>query len=149
MPCQGERIPAITANVQLREAVFEGPAFLCGLSEDTRSELKRRIGLEEHPQKAAQLDEAEEAVAVANAAIRMVASALQTSGGFEGNDQAFENWMTTSSADVEREIAAEKSKPETPPTPKVLSEEELKADIGREIDRIFAEGFPSIFKSAA
>ena len=78
----------------------------------------------------------------------MVAGTLQTAGGF-GNDQAFENWMTTASAEVEREIAAEKSKPETSPTPKVLSEEELKADIGREIDRIFAEGFPLIFKPAA
>jgi hypothetical protein len=113
---QGERIAAITANVQLRGAVFEGPAFLCGLSEDTRSELKRRIGLEEHPHEAAQLEEAEEAVAVANAAIRMVAGAPQTSAGFEGDDQAFESWITASSAAVEREGAAEKSRPETSPT---------------------------------
>jgi hypothetical protein len=92
---------------------------------------------------------AQKAVAVANAAINMVAGALQTSGGFEGKDRAFEEWMTTSSADVEREITAEKSKSEAPLTPRVASDEELKADITREIDRIFAEAFPTVFKSAA
>ena len=55
----------------------------------------------------------------------------------------------SSIGDVDREIAAEKARPETPATPKVLSEEELEANIGREIDRIFAEGFPKIFKPAA
>jgi hypothetical protein len=80
---QGERVAAITQNRQFREAVFEGPGILSALSEDTRSELKRRIGLEEHPYEAAQLEEAEKAVAVANAAISMIAGALQTSGGFE------------------------------------------------------------------
>jgi hypothetical protein len=65
--------------------------------------------LEEHPQQAAQLEEAEEAVAVANAAISMVGRALQISAGFEGDDRAFEGWMTAASASVEREIAAEKS----------------------------------------
>jgi hypothetical protein len=146
---QGEQVAAITQNSHFRAAAFEGPATLSGLSEDTRSELKRRIGLEEHPHEAAQLEEAEEAVAVANAAIGMVAGALQTSGGFEGNNQAFENWMTSSSADVEREIAAEKSKSDTQPTVASPFDEQLKADIRSDIDRIFAEAFPSIFKSAA
>src|SRR5258708_3048925 len=82
---QGERIGAIKANLQLREAAFDGPAFLSGLSEDTRSELKRRIGLEEHPHEAAQLEEAEEAVKVANASISMLATALQSAAGFEGD----------------------------------------------------------------
>ena len=138
---QGERVAAHSQNHHFRAAAFEGPATLSGFSEEMRNEIKRRNALEEHPHEAAQLEEAEEAVAVANAAIRMVAGALQASSGFEGNDEAFKIWMTASSADVEREIAAEKSKPDTPPMPKVRSEEELKADIGREIDRIFAKGF--------
>ena len=146
---QGERVAAITQNSHFRAAAFEGPATLSGLSDDTRSELKRRIGLEEHPREAAQLEEAEEAVAVANAAISMIAGALQTSGGFEGNNQGFENWMTSSSADVEREIAAEKSKSDTQPTVASPFDEQLKADIKSDIDRIFAEAFPTIFKSAA
>jgi hypothetical protein len=79
----------------------------------------------------------------------MVAGALQTSGGFEGSDRAFEEWMTTSSADVEREIEAEKSNSQSPPSARMPSEEELKADIRREIDRIFADAFPATFKSAA
>jgi hypothetical protein len=145
---QGERVAAITQNSHFRAAAFEGPATLSGLSEDTRSELKRRIGLEEHPHEAAQLEEAEEAVAVANAAIGMVAGALRTSGGFEGNDQAFESWMTISSAGVEREIAAEKAKSDTATVASPF-DEQLKADIRSDIDRIFAEAFPSIFKSAA
>jgi hypothetical protein len=56
--------------------------------------------------------------------------------------------MTTSSAAVEREIAAEKSKSDAPLSPRVPSEEELKDDdIGREIDRMFRQAFPSVFKS--
>jgi hypothetical protein len=35
----------------------------------------------------------------------MVAGALQQAG-FEGNDRAFDDWMRTSSAEVERGIAA-------------------------------------------
>ena len=147
---QGERVAAITQNPHFRAAAFEGPAALSGFSEEMRNDIKRRNALEEHPREAAQLDEAEEAVAVANAAIRMVAGALQTSGGFAGDDQAFENWMTTSSAGVEREIAAEKSKPETSPTPKLtFRRSSLRPNVGREIDGIIPEGFPSIFKSAA
>jgi len=57
--------------------------------------------------------------------------------------------MTASSAGVEREIAAEKSKPETPATASGPFGDELKADIGPDIDRIFADAFPTIFKSAA
>jgi hypothetical protein len=146
---QGERVAAITENRQFREAAFEGPATLSGFSEETRSELKRRVGLEEHPHEAAQLEEAEEAVAVANAAISMIAGALQTSGGFEGNNQAFEKWMTSSSAGVEREIAAEKAKSDTQPTLASPFDEQLKTDIRSDIDRIFAEAFPTIFKSPA
>ena len=79
----------------------------------------------------------------------MVAGALHTSGGFEGNGQAFENWMTASSAGVEREIAAEKSKSDMQSTVASPFDEQLKADIRSDIDRIFAEAFPTIFKSAA
>lgn len=103
---QGERVAAINENLQFREAAFEGPAMLSELSEETRSELKRRIVREAQPQAAARLDEAEEAVTVAYAAINMVAGALKTEGGFEGSDLAFDDWMATSSAAVEREIAA-------------------------------------------
>ena len=52
---------------------------------------KRRLALEDHPQEAAYLDEGEEAIAVANAAINMVVSALQTAAGFEANDRALED----------------------------------------------------------
>jgi hypothetical protein len=105
--------------------------------------------LEEHPQEAAQLEEAEEAVTVANAAISMVASALQISAEFEGDNRAFEGWMTAASTSVEREIAAEKSKPDTPPTAASPFNEQLKADIRKDIDEIFSRAFPTIFKSAA
>lgn len=147
---EGERANAIISDPLLRAAACEGPAMLSGFTEDARAELKRRILLEAHPQQAAQLDEAEEAVAVANAAINMAAAALQTAAGFDGNESAFEHWMAASSASVEREIAAAKAKPEgSQPTPTVQSEEQLRADVGREIDRIFAEAFPTLFKTAA
>jgi hypothetical protein len=74
---QGERVAAITQNSHFRAAAFEGPATLSGFTEELRSEIRRRNALEENPVEAAQLDEAEEAVAVANAAIGMVAGALQ------------------------------------------------------------------------
>ena len=139
----------ITSNAQLREAAFEGPPMLSGNRRRHGSELRRRIALEEHPGEAAQLDEAEEAVAVANAAINMVAAALQTAAGFEGNEHAFANWMAESSAAVEREIVAAKSKPNSSLASMEANSEQLKVDIGREIDRIFQEAFPSVFKSAA
>ena len=146
---QGEAIAAITTNVHYREAAFEGPAVLCGLDEATRSDIKRRIGLEEHPQEAAQLEEAEEAVAGATAAINMAVRAVQTSGGFEGNDSAFEGWMTASSAGVEREIAAEKSGAKPPMASIVHLGDELTSAIKKDIDRIFREGLPTIFKPVA
>ena len=43
------------------EAVCELPAMLSGLAEETRSELKRRIAIEQHPQEAAYCAESEEA----------------------------------------------------------------------------------------
>jgi len=53
---QDERVAAIQSNMQFREAAFEPmPAALSGFDEATRSELRRRIALEEHPQIAAQL----------------------------------------------------------------------------------------------
>ena len=79
---------------------------------------------------------------VKSLAIGMVAGALQTSGGFESDDRGFENWMAASSAGVEREIAAEKAKPNAPAKPMLLSEEKLKANIRREIDRLFSDAFP-------
>ena len=51
---------------------------------------------------------------VVNAAINMVANVLQKSAGVEGDDRAFERWMTASSAGVERELAAEKSRSDPP-----------------------------------
>jgi hypothetical protein len=87
---------------------------------------------------------------VVNAAITLVGRELQSAAGFEGNDQAFEKWMMASSAGVEHEIEAEKARPNTSATPMVPSEEELKADIRREIDRLFADAFPlTTYKSAA
>jgi hypothetical protein len=64
-------------------------------------------------------------------------------------NRASDDWMAVRVQGVEREIAAEKAKPITPATPMVPSEEELKADIRSEIDRLFAEAFPLTFKSRA
>jgi hypothetical protein len=105
--------------------------------------------LEDHPRKAAYLDEGEEAVRVVNTAITMVATALQSAAGFEGDDQAFEKWMTASSAGVEREIQLAKAKAETPTTAAASSSVDHVAEVRRDIDRIFAEAFPTILKSAA
>jgi hypothetical protein len=92
--------------------------LLSGFTEQTRAEIKRRILLEEHRQEATHLDEAEDAVTVANAAIAMTAGALQQAAGFDSNDHTFEEWMTASTAEVEREIAAAKSKPDGAPASK-------------------------------
>ena len=79
----------------------------------------------------------------------MVASALQNAAGFEGSERGFGDWMTASSANVEREIELEKRKAETPATAPSPFNDELKAEIKKDIDRIFAEAFPTIFRSAA
>jgi hypothetical protein len=84
-----------------------------------------------------------------NAAVSMVATALQSAAGFEGNDLAFERWMAAASAPVEREIESEKRRAETSATATSPFNDELKAEIKKDIDRIFAEAFPTIFKSAA
>jgi hypothetical protein len=57
--------------------------------------------------------------------------------------------MTNSSAAVEREIAAAKAKPQGQQPSAEPDYDQLKADIGRDIDRMFAEAFPTIFKAAA
>jgi hypothetical protein len=135
---------------QFREAACEGPAQLSGFSEETRTDLKRRVAMQEHPEEAALLAESEEAVRVANAAVRMVAGALQSAAGFEGNDRGFEDWMTASSAAVEREIEAEKRRAETSATAAANSSDvDHAAEVRRDIDRMFREAFPTIFKSAA
>jgi hypothetical protein len=105
--------------------------------------------LDENPQQAAHLNEAEEAVAVANAAINMVAGALQTAAGFEHDECGFEDWMTSSSAAVEYEIASAQSTPAGASTTNGVDWDQVRADIGREIDRIFAEGMPTIFGPSA
>lgn len=141
----GERVTAFTQSKQFREAACEGPALLSGFSEDMRSELKRRVALEEHPQEAAYLAECEEAVRVVDAAITMVGHALQSAAGFEGDDQAFERWITASSAGVEREIEAERSRANTSTMPASPDADQLMAEIKRDIDRIFHEGLPALF----
>jgi hypothetical protein len=40
---EGERVNAITSNKALRAAAFEGLAIMSGFSEETRTELKRRV----------------------------------------------------------------------------------------------------------
>jgi hypothetical protein len=119
---EGERVTAIMSNRAFLEAAYEQPSMVSGLTEEARAELKRRIAIEQQPEEAAYCDENEEAVKVVNAAITMVAAALQSATGFEGNDQAFEHWMTASSASVEREIEAERARANTSSSKQLLEE---------------------------
>jgi hypothetical protein len=146
---QAARIAAITANRQMREAAFEGPALLSGLDEDTRNDLRRRLALNDFPEEAAYLGEEEEAIKVANAAIKRAVDVLQEAAGFAGNDRAFDDWMAASSVVVEREIEAEKRRAAAPTAATASSGDDLAAEVRRDIHRIFAEAFPTIFKSAA
>jgi hypothetical protein len=57
--------------------------------------------------------------------------------------------MTASSASVEREIELEKRKAGTPTTAAASSDDDHVAGVRRDIDRIFAEALPTIFKPAA
>jgi hypothetical protein len=75
----------------------------------------------------------------------MVAAALQSAAGFEDNDLAFEKWMSASSAGVDREIEAERARANTATAPASSSADELMAEIKRDIERIFHEGFPTLF----
>ncbi|MER8923429.1 hypothetical protein [Mesorhizobium sp. M0802] len=111
----GERIGLIMSDPTYLTAAFEGPAALSGLSEDLRTELERRMIEQAHGPATEAINSAKEAVELTQAAVEMAVSAVKTEGAFD-SDHVFGAWLATASAEVEREIAAEKSRYETPPT---------------------------------
>ncbi|MES0016521.1 hypothetical protein [Mesorhizobium sp. M0036] len=111
----GERIGLIMSDPTYLIAAFEGPAPLSGLTEDLRTDLERRMIEQAHGPATEAINSAKEAVELTQAAVEMAVSAVKTEGAFD-NDHVFGSWMATASAEVEREIAAEKARYEPRPT---------------------------------
>ncbi|RVD54540.1 MULTISPECIES: hypothetical protein [unclassified Mesorhizobium] len=105
---QGERLGLIMEDPAFLAAAFEGPAALSGLTEDLRNETERRLIEQNHAPAMEAMNSAREAVDLTQAAIEMAVGAVKAAGAF-GNDHHFSSWMQTASAEVEREISAEKA----------------------------------------
>ncbi|WP_434723110.1 hypothetical protein [Mesorhizobium sp. RIZ17] len=131
----GERLRIIMQEPDFLVAAFEGPAQLSGMTEEFRSDLERRMIEQAHGPAVEAINSAKEAVDLVQAAIEMAVNTVRHEGDF-GNDNFFASWMATASAEVEREIAAEKVKAEAPKT----NAEALTAgeDISTKISAIFA-----------
>ncbi|TPN57589.1 hypothetical protein FJ976_02830 [Mesorhizobium sp. B1-1-9] len=104
----GERVGLVMSDPAFLTAAFEGPAALSGLTEELRTDLERRMIEQAHGPAIEAINGAKAAVELTRAAIEMAVSTVKTEGDF-GNDQLFNSWMATASAEVEREIAAEKA----------------------------------------
>lgn len=130
----GERVRLVMTDPEFLVAAFEGPASLSGLTTEVRADLERRMIEEKHGPAIEAMNETQEAIAVATAAIEMAVNTVKTECGFgDGPDFLFDRWMTTASAVVEQEIAAEKAKAEKP-----LSTVENLDDLDERVNSFFA-----------
>jgi hypothetical protein len=133
----------------MREAAFEGPALLSGLDEDTRNDLRRRLALNDFPEEAAYLDEEEEAIKVANAAIKRAVDVLQEAAGFAGNGSRFRRLDGRLKRGRRARDRGGKGKGGNANDCRCGVGRRSAAAVRQDIHRIFAEAFPTIFKTAA
>lgn len=140
----GTRLAAVIGDAAFLEAAMEGPAALSGLTDELRTDLQDRLIDQAHGPAIAALNEAHEAIELVEAAIEAAANVVRAECEFS-SDTAFDGWMKTSSAAVEREIAAETKREEPKPAAVALTETPELRSLEDEFDKIFARGFPELY----
>jgi hypothetical protein len=90
-------------------AVLEAPNYLSGVSQEVLGKMMEFRAQKTKPDVLAKIQEEEEVLAIANAAIRIGLAELRKEGEFLGREGVFNDWMTEASAPVEREIEARKN----------------------------------------
>lgn len=146
----GERVGVVMSDAAFLEAAMEGPAALSGLTDKLRAELENRMIESAHGAAVEAMDSAREAISLTESAVEFAVNTLRDECGFEHNKGAFNEWMAQASVEVEREIAAEKSRYDKPKTaPAALTSPANKSEVAQSVEdtlnEIFAKGFPDIY----
>ncbi|PZV39747.1 hypothetical protein [Mesorhizobium kowhaii] len=106
----GKIVNLVMNDPAFQAAAFEGPAALSGLTEELRADLEKRMVEQNHGATIEAMDDAKEAIALAQAAFEIAISTVKDEAGFAGQEPVFDKWMATASAEVEREISAERAR---------------------------------------
>lgn len=139
----GESLGVAMSDPTFFAAAMEGPAVLSGLTVEQRQRLAEAWTQQNHPEKAAALEDDHAALVLADTAVRAAVETLRRVAGFEHIPSAFNDWMAEASREVEREIERERTpKPVEPPFKAPLPGEPVDKAW---IDAIFANGFPDLY----
>jgi hypothetical protein len=112
----GESLGVAISDPTFFAAAMEGPAVLSGLSVEQRQRLAEAWTQQNHPEKAAALEDDQAALELADTAVRAAVDTLRRVAGFEHIPSAFNDWMKEASREVECEIERERvPKPTEPP----------------------------------